>query len=56
MSPSGYRCVSTKKLSPFGAAVWPARGNIYTNALFYYIDDIECRLSTVQFYRYQCIK
>ena len=27
-----------KKISPFGPAVWPARGNIYMNVLFYYID------------------
>jgi len=27
-----------KKFSPFDPAVWPARGNIYTNVLFYFID------------------
>ena len=27
-----------KKFSPFGSAVWPARGNIYMNVLFSYID------------------
>ena len=26
-------------VSPFGPAVWPTRGNIYTNVLFYYIDE-----------------
>ena len=27
-----------KYFSPFGPAVWPARGNIYMNILFYYKD------------------
>ena len=36
MSPAGYPWVSTKKISSFGPAVWPARGNIYMNVLFYY--------------------
>ena len=31
--------VFPKKFSPFGPAVWPATGNIYTNVLFYYIED-----------------
>ena len=26
-----------KNVSPFGPAVWPTRGNIYMNVLFYYI-------------------
>ena len=40
MSPTGNRQVSTKNVSPFGPAVWPAKGNIYTNVLFYYINCI----------------
>ena len=27
-----------KNVNPFGPAVWPARGNIYTNVLFHYIN------------------
>ena len=38
MSPPGDPWVSTKNFSPFGPAVWPARGNIHTNVLFYYLD------------------
>ena len=30
--------MSSKNVSPFGPAVWPDIGNIYTNVLFYYID------------------
>ena len=37
--------VSTKNFSPFGPAVWPARGNIL-NVLFYYI-DIPIRLKII---------
>ena len=38
---SGYSRVPSKNVSPFGPAVWQAIGNIYiyTNVLFYYIDD-----------------
>ena len=32
--------VPSKSFSPFGPAVWPAIHNIYTNVLFYYIDDM----------------
>ena len=37
----GYPGVLSKKLSPFGPAVWPAIHSIYlyTNVLFYYIDN-----------------
>ena len=35
MSTPSHPCVSTKKISPFGPAVWPARGNIHTNVLFF---------------------
>ena len=38
MLPPGYPWVPSKKFSPFGPAVWPAKGNIQTNVLFYYID------------------
>ena len=31
---------SLKNISPFGPAVLPAIGNIYTNVLFYHIDYI----------------
>ena len=31
----------TTNISPFGPALWPARGNIYMNVLFYYIEDEE---------------
>ena len=41
MSPPGHPWVSTKNFSPINLAVWPAIGNIYTNVLFYYIDN-EC--------------
>ena len=30
--------INNKKISPFGPAVWLARGNIYKNVLFYYMD------------------
>ena len=38
MLPPGYPRVPSKNVSPFGPAVWPVIGNIYTNVLFYYID------------------
>ena len=31
-----YPLVTTKNVSPFGPAVWPAIGNIYMTVLFYY--------------------
>ena len=34
-TPPGHPWMSTKKFSPFGPAVWPAIGDIYTNVLFY---------------------
>ena len=37
----GTRGFSQKKFSPFGPAVCPATGNIYTNVLFYYTDRIK---------------
>ena len=50
MLPPGYPWVPSKKFSPFGPAVWPARGNIKvsqqtyefsgdTNVLFYNLDN-----------------
>ena len=36
----GYPWMSAKKsFPPFGPAAWPARGNIYINVLFYYIEE-----------------
>ena len=29
-----------KNVNPFGQAVWPVIGNMYTNVLFYYIDMV----------------
>ena len=34
MSSPSHPWVSTKKFSPFGPTVWPARGNIFTNVLY----------------------
>jgi len=34
----GYPGVSTKKISPFGPAVWPAIVNMYTSVLLTFTD------------------
>ena len=39
MSPSDDPWVSTKNVIPFGLAVLPAIGNVYTNVFFYIIED-----------------
>ena len=40
MLPPGYPRIPSKNVSPFGPAIWPAIGNIYTNVLFYFIDNV----------------
>ena len=44
MSPPGYPWVSTKNVSPFVPAVWPAIGNMHTNVLLYYYINIYIKL------------
>ena len=34
-----FSWIPSKNVSPFGPAVWPTRGNIYTNILFYHTDE-----------------
>ena len=40
MLPPGYPWVPLKMSAHSVQAVWAAIGNIYTNVLFYYIDDL----------------
>ena len=44
--------MSTKNVSLIGRAVWPAIGNIYTNVLFYYLDEEETDPCTVLYMKY----
>ena len=41
-----------KKISPIGPAVWSALRNIYTNVLFYYIDN---KANSYNIYVYICL-
>ena len=44
--------MSTKNVSPFGPAVWPAVDNIFINVLFYCLEeDIN-----IQEYMFSCLK
>ena len=49
MLPPVYPWIPSKNVSPFGPAVWPALGNIYTNVLFYCIDYYNDAGPTPQF-------
>ena len=52
MIPPGYSWIPSKNISPFALAVWPAIGNMYTNVLFYYIeeDNIFIALQTMEIF------
>ena len=51
ISPPGYSWVPPKNFSPFDPAVWPARGNIYMNVLFCYVE----RIYRSNFYLFVCM-